>query len=379
MFGVRVIIFGLISSLVQVNLQVGASVLGSDNECAIVSLLGSVSDIATACSGALAVTQTHVTTTTVYNALSMVVVTATSYTATDTSTSILSAPTKKRRDISIEDNTFNVDATVNVVVLDIFTPSTTATYILPSQTPISSNSLINPSASNDIYTTVAPQFLAELVDNNAVTMESEVGTISGAVYTHLAISAHYNMSLDNFCTCLASGKNVTTTVTSTVTIRNMTAATTTTTASAIATYDCFNMASEPFFSSLDPWTITSSNDEANITALDNCTSIDGYSTCLILSGINTTFTISQTISTFVVGKPYKALIAYASTSPDDSISFGFFGKNESLVMTEEGLIFTITVNATSPTTLVEATVTLNNESYNKVLLGYIMVGGSECS
>lgn len=187
-----------LSALIGLNVASKVDVLESNNECEFVSLLGTFSSVASICSDGLAVTHTKTSIVTVTDSLTMKTATVTfgvtdtttaldSITATvhdtstsltttkifetilsttvevvtvtsSTSTTVLTEPpvSKKRRGITIEHNTFDVDETVNVIILDLITPTSEETFVLAIQTPIPSNILFAPSAGNVIYTTAAP-------------------------------------------------------------------------------------------------------------------------------------------------------------------------------------------------------------------------------
>lgn len=357
------IIFGLVSLIIS---AYGAdiSALELDSECELMGLVGSVLDFATVCNDLLSITcsqtasssavvsgetstvtssVTDVTTltstftSTMYNTLSFSAtttdtVTETNYTtsyivstSTITTTTGSSRDRKKRQETIIENNTINVEATVDIVVLDLETPTTEGVYVLVSKTFVPSNSLITPSSSNIIYTTAAPTFLSELIDNKLVSVKSEVGSILGAIYTKLELAAEYAMELETFCSCVSCPQDVTaaeylasltasqTTITETTTISvtkiayttitsvadtsltATTTSTTTTTSVSTAMETCTNIVLDPDFAS----TIAHGNRWSSVGSLVWHLAVpcpSPYASLFCLEVANSNATESQTIS-----------------------------------------------------------------------------------
>lgn len=431
-------IFGLI--VLVTGIYGGDSgLLKLNNECQLLLLLESVTDIATLCSDFSARTYTSFVTvvpggidtifdrTTLTGVLTSSMTTVdviylttiaytheqsdstellikTSYSTTTVTTNSINSlwdfPGKKRRGLTVESSTFNVNATLDVVVLDMATPTTEATFVLVPQTTAPINSLIALAASNVIYTTSAPQILTQLINNDQESMESNVGTVLGATYTEFAITTQFAIELDEFCTCLYHDSDVTTTIYSTIipitttetamalstsivmnilsevsqikqisTIVSLSTTTVSTSVEAEETYACYLMASDPYLSSFEYWNVTIP-DGSNVSIVP--ATEDNDATISYRGAIY----ISQIVPGFIIGDKYWWYVENKAMIGNISGAITIFGETTtySSLYNSEGDPCQGTVTATSESTLFEMFFNNTDDTSSLQIVTVIILG-----
>lgn len=291
MLNICTIIFALVSLIVSV-FGADSSGLGYTNECELVSLLGPVSEMTSACSEALATTYTStlilttttieyatgtvtstsmenisiVSTDTVNVSITSTTTTATNVTQTITTTEVITTSTTdiltSSSTIMVTDNvTISTTSTSTSISYTTSTISSAAAkkkrgvsvkdktfsvsetidiIIIPTRTAIpgatgilvdvshGTASMLVGNGDKVEYDIAIPTVVSNMMDDSSVSVKVSEGQIQGASYELIQISVNFDMNLVDFCTCLASANVVTTTSYSTVTSTQMSIVATTT-------------------------------------------------------------------------------------------------------------------------------------------------------
>lgn len=260
-----IIVFGL-ASLISSVYSADTIALGFENECGLLELLDIVPEIKSKCSDALTTSHTSTVTfitTTIFvteyatvtsiaytsNVTNTVLVTSTTESLTteisvvnstvistlsSTETTIINAR-KKRRGNNIEDNTFDVTATLDVFLDLAPTRDAAATCISNGTDCIPVSKFLGRNVSNVDFTTELPPVISNLFDNNVMALDCSVHECLGATYKAIGVAVQYTMELGDFCTCLANENVETTTVYARVTTTVLSSVVTTAILSKMAT------------------------------------------------------------------------------------------------------------------------------------------------
>lgn len=261
--------------------------------------------------------------------------------------------------------------------------------------------------------------MSGLLDYSQVSIVSDSGTVLGADYTKYGITAQYVMTLGDFCTCLASAIDVTTTVYSTVissvdvtstvtdtlkilttdTVTNKvtkTNATTTTdtitsytttaipvtspsrtVVDAIATLACYDMVSDPSFYVLDAWTITGGSE-----AMCTTSECPADETCLELTGDGLTYTVKQKLSPFIPDMQYYLEFYTSASNTNSTLNIELFQLNATATYDIPYTAYSIDENpilAQDETGELIFTVNLAEGSTNTVWISYVQVKYNDCT